>query len=262
MSTAPAASGSAAAGSVPTASAASDSAASTSSASASSTAARRCPSASADSCSAAASASAACLRPLGLFERGELLLRRQLLALRRDDEADLGDDVGEHLERHGVAADALDRVHLELAAVDAKLLLLPEPVGDVRRGDRAEERTRRAGVDVEAELDALDPLGDRVRLVDRLRLVPRALRIALLELLHEPGGRDLGEPAREEEVARVAARDVHHVAAQAEGVDVLRENDVHGLLVADVRQKCELTGALDRDRDLALVAPARAADAA
>ena len=92
--------------------------------------------------------------------------------------------------------------------------------------------------------------------------MPGALRIALLELLHEPGGRDLGEPAREEEVARVAARDVHHVAAQAERVDVLRENDVHGLSVADVRQKCELTGALHRDRDLALVAPARAADAA
>ena len=61
-------------------------------------------------------------------DRGELLLRRKLLALRCDDDADLGDHVREHLERNRVAADALDRLHLELAAVDAELLLIPEPV--------------------------------------------------------------------------------------------------------------------------------------
>ena len=75
--------------------------------------------------------------------------------------AQLGDDVGEDLERNRVAADPLDRVHLELAAVDADLLLLPEPVGDVRRCDRAEERAGRAGVDVEAKLGRLEPRGDR-----------------------------------------------------------------------------------------------------
>ncbi len=89
-----------------------------------------------------------------------------------------------------------------------------------------------------------------------------ALRIALLELLHETGSGHLGEPAREQEVAREPACNVHDVAAQAERVDVLRENDVHGLFVTDVRQEGELAGALHRNRDLALVAPARAADAA
>src|SRR6185295_3395904 len=113
---------------------------------------------------------------------------------------------------------------------------------------------------VEPKLDTLDALRDPARLVDRLRLVPRTLRVALLELLHEPGRGDLGKPAREQEVARVPACDVDDVAAQAELVDVLRENDVHGLLVAHVRQEGELAGALDRDRDLALVAPAGAAD--
>src|SRR5207237_6773443 len=68
--------------------------------------------------------------------------------------SDLGDDVREHVERNRVPADAFDRVHLELAAVDAELLLLPEPVGDVRRRDRAEERARRPRVDVEPKLDA------------------------------------------------------------------------------------------------------------
>ena len=170
------------------------------------------------------------LRLLGRLERRELLLGRELLALRCDDELDLGDDVGEHLERHGVPADPLDRVHLELAAVDAELLLLPEPVGDVRRGDRAEERSRRAGVHVEAKLDALDALRDRLCLVGRLRLVPRTLGVALLELLDEPGRRDLREPAGQQEVARVPAGDVHHVAAQAELVDVLLEDDFHGYL--------------------------------
>ena len=79
-----------------------------------------------------------------------------------------------------------------------------------------------------------DALRQRLRLVDRLRLVPCALRVAPLELLDEPRRRHRREPAGEEEVARVPARDVHYVAAQAELVDVLRENDVHGLLVAHV----------------------------
>ena len=91
----------------------------------------------------------------------QLLLGRQLAALGDDQQAQLGGHVGEDLDRHRVAADALDRLHVELAAVDADLLVLPEPVGDVRRGDRAEERAGRAGVDVEAQLRRLEPLRDR-----------------------------------------------------------------------------------------------------
>ena len=39
--------------------------------------------------------------------------------------------------------------------------------------------------------------------------------------------RDLGEPPREQEVARVAARDVDDLAAQADLVDVVEEDDFH-----------------------------------
>ena len=94
-------------------------------------------------------------------------------------------DVGEEVDLDGVAADPLDRLHLELAPVDADLLLVPEPVGDVGRGHRAEERRRSGRRCVEAQLERLDPAGDRARLVDRLRLVAGPLGVALLELADE-----------------------------------------------------------------------------
>jgi hypothetical protein len=53
------------------------------------------------------------------------------------------------------------------------------------------------------------------------------MRIAPLELADEPGCRDLGEPAREQVVARVPARDVHDFAAEADVLDVLTQNDLH-----------------------------------
>src|SRR4051794_41417871 len=56
----------------------------------------------------------------------ELLVRRQLPALGRDDEAKLYGDVGEELDRDRVATDPLDRLESDLAAVHAGLLLLPE----------------------------------------------------------------------------------------------------------------------------------------
>ena len=84
----------------------------------------------------------------------------------------------------------------------------------------------------------------------------------------EPGRRELGEPARQQVVARVAARDVHHLAAQAEALDVLTQDDLHLAVSAvsavaavaaaaalavvaalgHVRQQRHLAGALDRDR--------------
>ena len=57
--------------------------------------------------------------------------------------------------------------------------------------------------------------------------MPRALSVALLDLLHEPLGRHLGEPAGKQEVARIPARDVHDLAAETEMVDVCLENDFH-----------------------------------
>ena len=56
----------------------------------------------------------------------------------------------------------------------------------------------------------------------------RAQGVAPLELADEPRCRELRHPARQQEVARVAARDVHDLAPEAEVVDVLTENDLHG----------------------------------
>ena len=61
------------------------------------------------SAAAAAAATSAAAAASSRLELVELLLGRQLLALRRDDEPQLGDHVGEDLDRHGVAADPLDR---------------------------------------------------------------------------------------------------------------------------------------------------------
>ena len=59
------------------------------------------------------------------------------------------------------------------------------------------------------------------------RLVPRTLIIAPLQLRHLRRRRDLREPAREEVVARKAARDVHDLAAQPDFLDVVEEDDFH-----------------------------------
>ena len=73
----------------------------------------------------------------------------------------------------------------------------------------------------------LERRGDRLRVLDGLRLVACPLRVALLELGDARRRRLLGELARQEEVARVAARDRDDVAAEADVVDVLEEDDLH-----------------------------------
>ena len=136
--------------------------------------------------------------------------------------------VGEDLDRDRVAADALDRIgEVDLPPVDADLELLPDLVGDVGRGHRAEEDSLRAGVHVEAKLGLAQLLGDLLRVLEALRLVARALRLALLELGHAGRRRLLGEPPRPEVVAQIAARDRDDIAAQADLLHVFQEDDVH-----------------------------------
>ena len=60
-----------------------------------------------------------------------------------------------------------------------------------------------------------------------VRLVAGAVLLALLVLGEERGRRRLRELARLEVVAHVPARDVHDVAAQADLLDVLQEDDFH-----------------------------------
>src|SRR5262249_33573337 len=92
----------------------------------------------------------------------------------------------------------------------------------------------------------------------RLRLVPGALRVAALELTLEAGRRRLGQPARQEEVAGVPARNVDHVASEAERVDVLRQHDLHGDYLSPTYGRRASSRA--RLTALALVPPAGAGD--
>ena len=77
---------------------------------------------------------------LGGLHRGELLLGRQLAALGDDERLHLDADVLEDLHRDRVAADPLDRVGVDLPAVDADLVRLARS----RRRCRSSSRSRRA----------------------------------------------------------------------------------------------------------------------
>src|SRR5581483_7139863 len=167
------------------------------------------------------------LGALGRLHRLELLVGRQGAALGDHLGLHLDADVLEDVDRDLVAADPLDRVAVDLAPVDADLLRLPELVDDVGRRDRAEQAAGRAGLDLEAEHDLPERLGDRLGVLERLRLVAGALGVALLQLRDAGGGRLLGEPPRQEVVPRVAARHRDDVAAQADVVDVPEEDDLH-----------------------------------
>ena len=151
------------------------------------------------------------------LHRRELLVARQLAALGDDERAHVDAHVLEELDRNRVAADPLDRVDLDLAPVDADLAASAssssamfvgvtepnsEPVGPAFTSKRSSR--------------LLEDLRDLLRLLDRARLVARALLVALAQLRDLRRRRRLGEPPRQQEVARIAARDVHDLAAQAE----------------------------------------------
>src|SRR5919202_6653447 len=124
-----------------------------------------------------------------------LLLGRELAALGDDEGLHLDADVGEDLDRHLVAADALDRlVELDLAPVDPHLARPPDLVRDVRGRDGAEERPGRPRLDLEAEHRLAQELADLAALLERPRLVARPLRVAPPELLDARRGRDLRQP--------------------------------------------------------------------
>src|SRR5213592_1193395 len=120
-----------------------------------------------------------------LIERLQLFLGRQFAAFGHDREAKRRRHIGEELDRNFVASDPLDRLgEVELTPVDPDPLALPDPVGDVRRRHRAEEGAGLTGLDVEAELGALELLHELLRLLEALRLVLGAARGELLELHH------------------------------------------------------------------------------
>ena len=106
-------------------------------------------------------------------------------------------------------------------------MAFPQSIGDVGRSDGAEERARRPCLHVEPKLDRAQPLGELLRVLERLGLVLRALVLRLAQLCDARRRRLLRELSRQEEVACVAARDVDDLAAQADLLDVREEDDFH-----------------------------------
>ena len=74
---------------------------------------------------------------------------------------------------------------------------------------------------------SLEHVRDLACLLECAGLLAGTLLGALLEL-GDPAGRcRLGQLPREQEVARVPARDVHDLAAEADLLDVLEQDDLH-----------------------------------
>ena len=198
---------------------------------------------------------------LGCSDRVELLLGRQLAALGDDGDPQRGGHVREELDRDLVAADPLDRLgQVDLAPVDRIFARLPDssamsvgvtepksvPVGPAWTSKRSSAASSRCAISCACS---------KLCASCRARLL-----LALAQLGDLRRRRGLRELARQQVVARVAARDVDDLAAQAELLDVLEQDDFHAQPV-DVGEQRHLARPLDRDRDLPLVAAARAGDA-
>jgi hypothetical protein len=119
----------------------------------------------------------------------------------------------------------LDRlVEVDLAAVDRDAARLLDGVGDVLRGDRAEQAPVVAGLLADREdglveqLGALGGAGDGL-----LRCALLGGRAALGRVDGAPGRR-LGGLARDQVVAQVALGDVDDGALLAERLDVLEQD--------------------------------------
>ena len=165
------------------------------------------------------------LGPLGRLERCQLLLGRQVAALGDDEGLHLGRHPLEHVDRDAEAADPLDHVEVDLAAVDADLPRPPELLlGDVGRRDRAEERTCRAGLDLNAGWSS-----------SAWPRSPRPGRTSAASWRAACRSGDLGDAPgvatsasrREQVVAGVPALDVDDVALEADLLDVAGQDDFH-----------------------------------
>src|SRR5450830_1108770 len=206
---------------------------------------------------------------LGLFAYrlacldAQLLLGSELATLRDYERLHRHAHVFEDVNRHCVTADALEWIwKLDLSPIDADLAGAPDLVGDVAGGNRAEERTGGTGLHLEAEHRLAQPLGDRLGLPGAARLLQRSARVSLSYLLDFGPRRRLGQLARDQEVARVAACHRDHVAPQPQLLHVLKKDDFHSCsLLRYVGEKGHLARALDRNRELPLVTAADSSDA-
>ena len=139
-----------------------------------------------------------------------------------------GRHVGEELDRDLVAADPLDRlVEVDLAAVDADLAPSPDLVRDVRRASPS-RRASLSGPAFTSNRSSVSSSFARARCAcSKVYASWRARRPRAAPARPPRRRRRLGQTPRKQEVARVPARDVHDLAAEADLLDVLEQDDLH-----------------------------------
>src|SRR5690606_20346232 len=137
-------------------------------------------------------------------------------------------DLGVQLDGDLVRAGALDRVDdLDAAAVDLGPAGGLHGVGDVARGDRAEQAAGLAGAGGQAHLQGAELAGDFLGGADVADLTGGARLADGLDLALGAAGPAHGVAARDEVVAAVAVLDLDDVAGGAEAGDLVGEDELH-----------------------------------
>ena len=116
------------------------------------------------------------------------------------------------------------------------------------RRHRAVQRLGLADLARDHDLDARHPRGQRLGDLLLLGFLRLELRALALDLLLVALGDQQRQLARQQVVARVAVGDLHDLAAAAEVVDVLSQNDFHRRL-----SSCRLQSRSDRRSNVAAV---------
>src|SRR5438105_4875927 len=145
-----------------------------------------------------------------------------------DLDGDRRDDLGVESHDDVGGTELLERlVQLDLATVELNARLRAHRVGDVGRGHRAEELAALARARPKLDLRAHETRRElicraAIALLARRAVAPHALGLSndALRCLQR-------EPARDQEVARVAIGDIEQVALATEVVHVLPQDDLH-----------------------------------
>src|SRR5438552_7892429 len=161
---------------------------------------------------------AACLLCLG---------RRLRLAFRHHLHRQLNDHFAVQLHRHRVLAELLDGLaQTDFSPVGLEALLR-EHLRDVGGGDRAVERSGLADFPRDDGFDAGHARRNGFGTALLFRLSDVELHSLALDLLQVAWRRQQRELAQQQEIARVAVRDLHHFAALSDVLDMISKNDFH-----------------------------------
>src|SRR5580765_1927185 len=155
---------------------------------------------------------------------------RRLSVLLDDGDLQLRGHVAVQLDRDRRLAERLQRLgQVDLAAIDVEPLHR-QRLRDVGGDDRTIELFGIADAAGNRQLGLRDPLRQRLGRLPVFGLA-RVGELALaFDQLLVPVGDEQGQLARQQKVARVAGRHLHHLATLAEVVHVLTKNDFHDCL--------------------------------